>query len=99
VRQRRSPAAIARRKRLYVLPWQMAVAGWFMRRLPRPLYVLFSHAPHNRAVASLGASAVLAAARPRADSAEHDRQRRFQLGKPVAGSSTLMVRMPIASRA
>ena len=30
--------AIARRKRLYVLPWQMAVAGWFMRCLPRPLY-------------------------------------------------------------
>jgi short-subunit dehydrogenase len=40
--------AIARRKRLYVLPWQMAVAGWFMRRLPRPLYdSLFSHAPHK----------------------------------------------------
>jgi short-subunit dehydrogenase len=40
--------AIARRKRLYVLPWQMAVVGWFMRRLPRPLYdSLFSHAPHK----------------------------------------------------
>ena len=40
--------AIARRKRLYVLPWQMAVVGWFMRRLPRPLYdFLFSRAPHK----------------------------------------------------
>ena len=40
--------AIARRKRLYVLPWQMAVVGWFMRRLPRPLYdSLFSRAPHK----------------------------------------------------
>jgi short-subunit dehydrogenase len=40
--------AIARRKRLYVLPWQMAVVGWFMRRLPRPLYdLLFSRAPHK----------------------------------------------------
>lgn len=40
--------AIARRKRLCVLPWQMAVVGWFMRRLPRPLYdLLFSRAPHE----------------------------------------------------
>jgi len=40
--------AISRRKRLYVLPWQMAVVGWFMRRLPRPLYdSLFSRAPHK----------------------------------------------------
>jgi short-subunit dehydrogenase len=40
--------AIARRKRLYVLPWQMAAAGWFMRRLPYPLYdLLFSRAPHK----------------------------------------------------
>lgn len=40
--------AIARRKRFYVLPWQMAVVGWFMRRLPRPLYdSLFSRAPHK----------------------------------------------------
>ena len=30
--------AIARRKRWYVLPWQMAIAGWLFRRLPRPLY-------------------------------------------------------------
>jgi len=40
--------AIARRKRFYVLPWQMAVVGWFMRRLPRPLYdFLFRGAPHK----------------------------------------------------
>ncbi|HEV8644603.1 MAG TPA: SDR family oxidoreductase [Burkholderiales bacterium] len=40
--------AISRRQRLYVLPWQMAVVGWFMRRLPRPLYdSLFSRAPHK----------------------------------------------------
>ena len=40
--------AIARRKRFYVLPWQMGMVGWFMRRLPRPLYdSLFSHAPHK----------------------------------------------------
>lgn len=40
--------AIARRKRFYVLPWQMAVTGWFMRRMPRPLYdSLFSRAPHK----------------------------------------------------
>jgi len=31
-----------------VLPWQMAVVGWFMRRLPRSLYdSLFSRAPHK----------------------------------------------------
>ncbi|HEV8260468.1 MAG TPA: SDR family oxidoreductase [Burkholderiales bacterium] len=48
VAAKRIAGAIARRKRLYVLPWQMAVAGWFMRRLPRPLYdSLFSHAPHK----------------------------------------------------
>jgi len=40
--------AISRRKRFYVLPWQMAMVGWFVRRLPRPLYdSLFSHAPHK----------------------------------------------------
>jgi len=40
--------AIARRRRFYVLPWQMAVVGWFMRRLPRPLYdSLFSRAPRK----------------------------------------------------
>jgi short-subunit dehydrogenase len=48
VAARKIAGAIARRKRLYVLPWQMAVAGWFMRRLPRPLYdSLFSRAPHK----------------------------------------------------
>ena len=30
--------AIARRRRFYVLPWQMARVGWLLRRLPRPLY-------------------------------------------------------------
>ena len=40
--------AIARRERFYVLPWQMAVIGWLMRRVPRPLYdALFSRAPHK----------------------------------------------------
>ncbi len=41
-------AAIAARKRFYVLPWQMALVGWVLRRLPRPLYdLLFAHAPHK----------------------------------------------------
>ncbi len=45
---RKIAVAIARRKRLHVLPWQMAVVGWFMRRLPRPLYdFVFSRAPHK----------------------------------------------------
>ena len=40
--------AIAARKRFYVLPWQMALVGWVLRRLPRPLYdLLFAHAPHK----------------------------------------------------
>lgn len=40
--------AIARRKRFYVLPWQMALVGRCLRRLPRPLYDwLFSRAPHK----------------------------------------------------
>jgi len=30
--------AIARRRRFYVLPWPMAIVGWLLRRLPRPLY-------------------------------------------------------------
>ena len=39
---------IAARKRFYVLPWQMALVGWVLRRLPRPLYdLLFAHAPHK----------------------------------------------------
>jgi len=41
-------AAIAARKRFYVLPWQMALVGWVLRRLPRPLYdLLFANAPHK----------------------------------------------------
>lgn len=40
--------AIDARKRFYVLPWQMAVLGWGLRRLPRPLFdLLFLHAPHK----------------------------------------------------
>jgi short-subunit dehydrogenase len=40
--------AIARRRRFYVLPWQMAIAGWVLRRLPRPLYDrLFANAPRK----------------------------------------------------
>ncbi|MBI3146926.1 MAG: SDR family oxidoreductase [Betaproteobacteria bacterium] len=31
-----------------VLPWQMAVVGWFLRRLPNPVYDrLFAHAPRK----------------------------------------------------
>ncbi len=41
-------AAIDTRKRFYVLPWQMALVGWMLRRLPRPLYdLLFAHAPRK----------------------------------------------------
>ena len=40
--------AIAARKKFFVLPWQMALVGWGLRRLPRPLYdLLFAHAPHK----------------------------------------------------
>jgi short-subunit dehydrogenase len=40
--------AIEARKRFYVFPWQMALVGWVLRRLPRPLYdLLFAHAPHK----------------------------------------------------
>ncbi len=40
--------AIARRKRFYVLPWPMALAGRMLRALPRPLYDrLFAHAPRK----------------------------------------------------
>jgi len=40
--------AIDARKRFYVLPWQMALLGWGLRRLPRPLYDrLFRHVPHK----------------------------------------------------
>jgi hypothetical protein len=41
----RIAAAIARRKRFYVLPWQMALVGRLLRLLPRPLHdVAFSRA-------------------------------------------------------
>ena len=41
-------AAISARKRFYVVPWQMALIGWALRRLPRPLYdLLFAHEPHK----------------------------------------------------
>lgn len=40
--------AINRGKRFHVLPWQMAVAGWFLRRLPRSIYDLaFALAPRK----------------------------------------------------
>jgi short-subunit dehydrogenase len=40
--------AIERRKRFYVLPWQMAVVGCLLRVLPRPLYdAVFARAPRK----------------------------------------------------
>ncbi len=40
--------AVARRRRFYVLPWQMALAGGVLRRLPRPLYdAVFARAPRK----------------------------------------------------
>jgi short-subunit dehydrogenase len=40
--------AIARGRRFYVLPWQMAAIGWMLRRLPRSLYDrLFAAAPRK----------------------------------------------------
>jgi hypothetical protein len=40
--------AIARGKRLHVLPWQMAIMGWLLRHLPRPLYdYAFASAPRK----------------------------------------------------
>ena len=40
--------AIAARKRFCVLPWQMALVGWVLRRLPRPLYdLLVARAPRK----------------------------------------------------
>jgi short-subunit dehydrogenase len=48
VAARKMVISIDARKRFYVLPWQMALAGWVLRRLPRPLYdLLFSRAPHK----------------------------------------------------
>jgi short-subunit dehydrogenase len=46
VAARKIAKAIAARKRFYVLPWQMAIAGRALRALPRPLYDrIFAHAP------------------------------------------------------
>jgi short-subunit dehydrogenase len=40
--------AIARRRRFYVLPWQMALMGALLRWLPRPLFdATFAHAPRK----------------------------------------------------
>ena len=40
--------AIAAGKRFHVLPWQMALAGWIMRRLPNGIYdTLFASAPRK----------------------------------------------------
>ena len=45
---RRIARAIARRRRFYVLPWPMAIVGWVLRILPRPLYEFaFAHAPRK----------------------------------------------------
>ena len=40
--------AINRGKRFHVLPWQMALAAWILRRLPRPVYdALFTGVPRK----------------------------------------------------
>ena len=40
--------AVARRRRFYVLPWQMAWVGRLLRTLPRPVYDrVFAHAPRK----------------------------------------------------
>ncbi|MEO5701131.1 MAG: SDR family oxidoreductase [Casimicrobiaceae bacterium] len=40
--------AIARRRPWYVLPWQMAMAGWVLRHLPRPVFdAAFARAPRK----------------------------------------------------
>lgn len=45
---RRIAVAIDRGRRFHVLPWQMVVVGWLLRRLPRPLYDLaFARAPRK----------------------------------------------------
>ena len=46
VAARKIAKAIAARRRFYVLPWQMALAGRAFRMLPRPLYDrMFANAP------------------------------------------------------
>jgi short-subunit dehydrogenase len=48
VAARKMAVAIDKRKRFYVLPWQMAIVGWLLRCLPRSLYdVLFARAPRK----------------------------------------------------
>ena len=48
VAARKIAKAIAARRRFYVLPWQMAVAGRALRALPRPLYDhMFASAPRK----------------------------------------------------
>lgn len=45
---KRIARAIGQGKRFYVLPWQMALVGWMLRRIPRPLYDrLFAAAPRK----------------------------------------------------
>jgi short-subunit dehydrogenase len=40
--------AIERQRRFYVFPWPMAIVGWALRALPRPLYgALFRNAPRK----------------------------------------------------
>lgn len=46
VAARKIARAIAARRRFYVVPWQMAIAGRALRMLPRPLYDrIFANAP------------------------------------------------------
>ena len=48
VAARKIANAIAARRRFYVVPWQMAVAGRALRLLPRPLYDrMFANAPRK----------------------------------------------------
>ena len=48
VAARKMATAIDRRKSFYVLPWQMALVGWVLRRTPRWLYdVFFARAPRK----------------------------------------------------
>jgi short-subunit dehydrogenase len=45
---RKIAAAIDRKRRFYVLPWQMAWAGRLLKALPRPLYDrVFANRPHK----------------------------------------------------
>ena len=49
---RKAATAIARRKRFAVLPWQMGIAAFGMRCLPRWLYdMLFARAPRKPTMA------------------------------------------------